>query len=115
MLYTCFTLDSSLVYSSTMKMEAIYFSEMSVDVQRTIRCYISKVGPLQIKENMGTVCSTHGGMRNVYRIFVENPEGTRSFVRSKCIREYTIKTDLEEIGCEDMECIRVVKDTVHCR
>jgi hypothetical protein len=96
-------------------MEAIYSSQMSVDFQLTARCYISKDGTLQIKENIGTVCSTHGGMRNVYRIFVENPEGTTSSGRSKCIREYTIKIDLEEIGCEDMECIHVVRDTVHCR
>lgn len=27
---------------------------------------------------MGTVCSTHGGMRNVYRNFVENLEGKES-------------------------------------
>jgi hypothetical protein len=77
MLYNCFTLVSCLVYSSILKMEATYSSEMLVDFQRTTRCYISKDGTLQIKENMGTVCSTHGGMENVYRNFVENPEGTR--------------------------------------
>jgi hypothetical protein len=32
-----------------------------------------------------------------------------------CTREYTIIIDLEEIGCENAECIHVVKDTVHCR
>jgi uncharacterized membrane protein len=61
-----------------LKMEATYSSEMSVDFQRTTRYYISKDGTLQIKENMGTLCSTYGGMRSVYRIFVENSEGTRS-------------------------------------
>jgi hypothetical protein len=82
MLYICFT----LVYSSNLKMEATCSSEMSVDFQRTTRYYTSKDGTLQIKENMGTFCSTHGGMRNLYRIFVENSEGTRSLGRSRNIR-----------------------------
>jgi hypothetical protein len=37
-----FTLVSCSVYSSTLKMEVIYFSEVSVEFQRTIWCYIPK-------------------------------------------------------------------------
>jgi hypothetical protein len=36
----CFTLDSCLGYSSTLTMEATFFSETSVDVQRTTCHYI---------------------------------------------------------------------------
>jgi hypothetical protein len=39
-LATCFTLVSFLAYSSTLKMEATCSSEMSLDFQRTTRCYI---------------------------------------------------------------------------
>jgi hypothetical protein len=41
LLATCFTLVSRLDYSSTLKMEAICFSETSVVSQRSIRRYIT--------------------------------------------------------------------------
>jgi hypothetical protein len=41
-----FTLVSCSAYSSTLKMEAIYFSETSVDFQRTTRRYIPQDGTL---------------------------------------------------------------------
>jgi hypothetical protein len=37
---TCFTLVSSLAYSSTVKLEATYLSETSVDFQQITRHYI---------------------------------------------------------------------------
>jgi hypothetical protein len=37
---TCFIALSILAYSSTLKMEAIYYPERSVDFQRITRCYI---------------------------------------------------------------------------
>jgi hypothetical protein len=40
LLATCFTLISCLAYSSTLKMEATYFSETSVGRQRTARLYV---------------------------------------------------------------------------
>jgi hypothetical protein len=39
-LATCFTLDSWLAYSSTLKLEAIFSTETSVDFQRTTLHYI---------------------------------------------------------------------------
>jgi hypothetical protein len=39
-IFNCFTLDSSLAYSSDLKMEATCSSETSVDFQRTTRRYI---------------------------------------------------------------------------
>jgi hypothetical protein len=41
-----FTLVTCSIYSSTLKMEAIYFSETSVDIQRTTRRYIPEDGTL---------------------------------------------------------------------
>jgi hypothetical protein len=40
LLTTCFKLVSCLSYSSALKMEAIYSSETSIGVHRTIRRYI---------------------------------------------------------------------------
>jgi hypothetical protein len=40
LLYTCFTLVSNMSHSSTLKMEATYSSETSVDIQWTIWRYI---------------------------------------------------------------------------
>jgi hypothetical protein len=37
---TCFTLASSLAYSSTLKLEAMCSTETSVDFQRTPQCYM---------------------------------------------------------------------------
>jgi hypothetical protein len=41
LLVTCLIMVSCLAYSSTMKMEATYSIEMSVDFQRTTRRYIA--------------------------------------------------------------------------
>jgi hypothetical protein len=41
-----FTLVSCSAYSSTLKMEAVYYSETSVDFQRTTRRYIPEDGTL---------------------------------------------------------------------
>jgi hypothetical protein len=43
----CFTLVSCLAYFPTLKIEEIYFSETSVDIQRTTRCHIPEVGTLR--------------------------------------------------------------------
>jgi hypothetical protein len=40
MLVTCFMLDSSLAYSSTLKMKVTFCSKTSIDFQRRTRRYI---------------------------------------------------------------------------
>jgi hypothetical protein len=47
MLAACFTLVSCLAYSSAMKMQATFSSEMSVDIQRATRRYIPEDRILQ--------------------------------------------------------------------
>jgi hypothetical protein len=49
MLVICFLLVSSRVYSSTLKMEEIYSSEMSVNFQQTRQCYIPEERTLYIE------------------------------------------------------------------
>jgi hypothetical protein len=49
----------------------------------------------QVKEDdIGRACSTHGEMRNVYKILVRNPEVKRLLRRSRCRWEYKIRIDL---------------------
>jgi len=48
---------------------------------------------------MGGACSTYGGKRGVYRVFVGKPEGKRPLRRPRRRWEDNIKTDLQEVGC----------------
>jgi hypothetical protein len=41
--------------------------------------------------------------RGVYSVLVGKPEGTRPFGRPRCRWEDNIKTDLQEVGCGNME------------
>jgi hypothetical protein len=51
-------------------------------------------------------------MRNSYKIVGETPEGRTSLVRPRGIWEDNIKIDLKEIGCECVNCIRVMSVAV---
>jgi hypothetical protein len=53
----------------------------------------------QVKEDtMGRACSTHGEMRNAYRILVEEPEGKKPLGRHKRGWEDDIKIDSSGSG-----------------
>jgi hypothetical protein len=52
-----------------------------------------------IRENeIGSVCSTYGERRSVYRVLVGKPEGKRSLGIPMRKWEDNIKMDLEEVG-----------------
>jgi hypothetical protein len=59
---------------------------------------------------MGRACSTHGEIRNAYRILVGKPEGKRSLGRPRRRWVDIIKTDLREIGLGGMDWICLVQD-----
>jgi hypothetical protein len=60
---------------------------------------------------MGGACSTYGERRNVYRVLKRKPEGKRPIGRPRLIREINIKMDLQEVGCEGMERIKLTRDS----
>jgi hypothetical protein len=51
-----------------------------------------------------------GERRGVYRVLVGKPEGKRSLGRRRCRYEDTIKMDLQEVGCGDMDWIKLAHD-----
>jgi len=59
---------------------------------------------------MGGTCSTHGGMRNIYNIFVGKPEGMRLLGRSRRRWEDNIRMDLREIGWKGVDGIHLALD-----
>jgi len=52
-----------------------------------------------------------GERRGVYRVLVGKPEGKRQFGRPRRRWENNIKTDLQEVGCGDMDWIVLAQDT----
>jgi hypothetical protein len=48
-----------------------------------------------------------GDMKNLYKILVRNPEGKKPFVRPRHGKEDNIKMDIKEMGCDDMDYIRL--------
>jgi hypothetical protein len=48
-----------------------------------------------------------GERRGVYRILVGKPEGKRLLGRPSCRWEDIIKMDLQEVGCEVMDWIKL--------
>jgi hypothetical protein len=52
---------------------------------------------------MGRACSTNGDTRAAYRILVGKPQGKRTLGRPRRRRVDTIKMDLIEIECYDMD------------
>jgi hypothetical protein len=59
---------------------------------------------------MGGACSADGVGRDVYRVWVWNPEGKRQLGRSRRRWEDNIKMNLEESGCRGMNWIELAKD-----
>jgi hypothetical protein len=53
-------------------------------------------------------------MRNLNKIFVENPEGKRPLGRYRCRFEDNIKIDLKD-GCEDVNLMNLAEDRVQWR
>jgi hypothetical protein len=48
--------------------------------------------------------------RNVYRILAGKPEGKRPLGRLRCRWADSIKMDLKEIGCDDMDWIDLAQN-----
>ena len=63
------------------------------------------------KNEMGGACSAYGERRGVYRVLVEKPEGKRPLGRPRLRWEDNIKTDLQEVGCGDMDWIELAYDS----
>jgi hypothetical protein len=59
---------------------------------------------------MGGACSMHGEKTNTYRVSVGKPERKRPLGRTRCKWEGNIKTNLREIGWDDMDWIHLVQD-----
>jgi hypothetical protein len=53
--------------------------------------------------------------RGVYRVLVGKPEGKRPLGRPGRRWEDNIKMDLQEVGCEDMDWIKLAQDRDNCR
>jgi len=51
-----------------------------------------------------------GERRGVYRVLVGKPKGKRPHGRPRCRWEDNIKMDLQEVGCEGMELIKLAQD-----
>jgi len=58
---------------------------------------------------MGGARSAYGG-RGVYRVLVGRPEGKRPLRRLKRRLEDNIKMDVQEVGCESMDWIKLAQD-----
>jgi hypothetical protein len=53
--------------------------------------------------------------RGMYRVLVEEPEGTRPLGRPRSRWEDNIKMDLQEVGCGGMDWIGLAQDRDRCR
>jgi len=51
-----------------------------------------------------------GKKRDVYRVLVWEPEGKRPLGRPRRRLENNIKMDLQEVGCGDMDWIKLAQD-----
>jgi len=54
----------------------------------------------------------HGEIINSFRILVRNPQRNEFLRKPMHKRKDTIKIDLKESGCEDVECIQYVQSRV---
>jgi len=71
---------------------------------------------VQVKEDMtcGT-CSTYDEMRNTYNISVGKTKRKKPIGRARCIREDTIKINLQETRCKGEDWIFLDQDKVQWR
>jgi hypothetical protein len=51
-----------------------------------------------------------GDRRGVYKVLVRKPEGKRPLGRPRRRWEENIKTDLQEVGCRDMDWMEMAQD-----
>jgi hypothetical protein len=51
-----------------------------------------------------------GERKVIYRILVRKPEGKSPLGRPRRRREDNIKMDLQEVGCEGIDCIEMAQD-----
>ena len=56
-----------------------------------------------------------GERRGVFRVFLGKPEGKRLLGSPRRRWEDNIKTDLEEMGCESMDCIGLAQNRYRWR
>jgi hypothetical protein len=63
-----------------------------------------------MENEMGGARSTYGERRGLYRVLVEKPEGKRPLGRHRGRCEDNMKTDLQEVGCGDMNWIELAQD-----
>ena len=63
-----------------------------------------------IKIEIGGACSMYGERRGVYRVLVGEPEGKRPLRKPRRRWEDNIKMDLQEVGCEGMNCSYLAQD-----
>jgi hypothetical protein len=63
-----------------------------------------------VKDGMGGARSTHGEVRNAYKMLVGKPEGKRSLGRRRHRWENNIRVDLKEIGWEGVDWIHLAQD-----
>jgi hypothetical protein len=65
----------------------------------------------QIEKNeMGGTCRTYGESGGIYRLLVGEPEGMRPPGRPRHRWEDIIKMDFQEVGCEGIDWIDLVRD-----
>ena len=56
-----------------------------------------------------------GVRRGIYRVLMGKPEGKIPFGRPRRRWEDNIKMDLQEVGCEAMDCIELAQNRVRWR
>jgi hypothetical protein len=62
------------------------------------------------RNEMGWACGAYGCGEGVYRVLVGKPEGKRPLGRPRRRWVYNIKTDLQEVGCGNMDWIGLAQD-----
>jgi hypothetical protein len=62
------------------------------------------------KNEMCGACSAYGEGRGVYRVLVGKPEVKRPMGRPRCRWEDNIRVDIQEVGCGDMDWIKLAQD-----
>ena len=80
-----------------------------LSVIRSLNTIITAIGICHASYVDGHVARV-GEKRGVYRVLVGKPEGKRPLERPKRRWVDNIRTDLQEVGCEYMDCIGLAQD-----